>query len=155
MTSRSGFARSNCASEPEAMIASVPFSAPDTPPLTGASMNSMRRRSSAAATSMAVAGPVVDRSTTSFAASSKAMFIQHNGAHRGRGRKTQQHDVSAVRKLLRRPRNVRFGTGELHGVPASYILHHELVVGVAQTRGHGMAHVPEPHESDATHTRSP
>ena len=58
-------ARSNAAGSPPVMMASVPFCAPSTPPLTGASMNSRRRAARNSSAQRAVSALTVEQSMTS------------------------------------------------------------------------------------------
>ena len=65
MAARTGRASSRSPASPPTMIASVPSSAPPTPPDTGASMKRTPRSRSRAATRWEVAGSIVDMSTQS------------------------------------------------------------------------------------------
>ena len=65
IAARMGFARSKAAGVPPAMMASVPFCAPSTPPLTGASTNSTPREARNASAHRAVSALTVEQSMTS------------------------------------------------------------------------------------------
>ena len=77
------------------MTASVPLSAPATPPLTGESTPTMPLAASAAAISRAIEAPVVERSSTvfTFEPAMTAVRAQRDLPHDRRVREAEEHRV--------------------------------------------------------------
>ena len=86
------------------IIASVPFSAPDGPPLTGASTAVMPFFASPSATSLATRGPVVERSTKTFdlAALDHAVLAERDRFHDVGRRQADQHGLALRGDIGRR-----------------------------------------------------
>ena len=150
ITLSAGSTASTSARGPDAITATVPFSAPGTPPLTGASICTMFFAASSLKTRCAITAPVVERSTKrrTRLAFDHAIRPGRDFEHDVGRRQAHHHGLGGVGDFLRRARRDRAQRGEIADRFLARVVDEDLVPGLDQPARHVRAHIAETDEAD-------